>query len=334
MKYIKSVILVILIIAIGLTCTAFAAADTQELLPDAYDLREIGTVSAVKQQESKGTDRNFAVWDASEIGILSALGQTYEEYYAKNYRYDPLKGTFSDGYETENSVIFPKLSELDENGDYVFNPEGLDAIKREIINGKGVLISYRADKTVPDPAREDTIKKYTGVYDSLGLSGAVCDNYTALKLGDKTPDDFTDEELKELIDFRFAINITSNVSYNLDSLERDDLKLLIVTPLLGYPIEQVREYAAMPSRIFINVSGENPTWAQYTDQNIEANHSAVIVGWDDDYPVSNFVLEHQPEAPGAFIVKNSWGSEWGLDGFFYLSYYDRTVRDAESRSCP
>ena len=51
-----------------------------------------------------------------------------------------------------------------------------------------------------------------------------------------------------------------------------------------------------------------------------ANHAVLIVGWDDDYPAANFPLA--PMGDGAFLVKNSWGTEFGDGGFFYVSYYD------------
>jgi C1A family cysteine protease len=53
------------------------------------------------------------------------------------------------------------------------------------------------------------------------------------------------------------------------------------------------------------------------------NHGVDIVGWDDAYPAEAFVGGYgQPPGPGAFLVRNSWGSAWGEGGYFWVSYYD------------
>lgn len=69
----------------------------------------------------------------------------------------------------------------------------------------------------------------------------------------------------------------------------------------------------------------------------DGGHTITIVGWDDNYSKDNFTGNPQayanetgqtvtipkPQNDGAFICKNSWGTEnAGEDGFFYLSYED------------
>lgn len=50
------------------------------------------------------------------------------------------------------------------------------------------------------------------------------------------------------------------------------------------------------------------------------NHYVTVVGWDDRFPAAAF--PHEAAGDGAFLVKNSWGTDWGDDGYFWLSYYD------------
>lgn len=50
------------------------------------------------------------------------------------------------------------------------------------------------------------------------------------------------------------------------------------------------------------------------------DHSVTLVGWNDSFSRSNFVTT--PPGDGAWIIKNSWGSEWADEGYYYVSYYD------------
>ncbi len=59
----------------------------------------------------------------------------------------------------------------------------------------------------------------------------------------------------------------------------------------------------------------------YCYNNMACNHAVTIVGWDDNYSKSNFKWGSNI-GDGAWIVKNSWGPNWGNHGYFYVSYYD------------
>lgn len=65
------------------------------------------------------------------------------------------------------------------------------------------------------------------------------------------------------------------------------------------------------------------TSAYYYNGEALANHDIVIVGWDDGYPKENFNI--QPEHNGAFLCQNSWGTEFGQEGYFYISYDDVNI---------
>lgn len=89
----------------------------------------------------------------------------------------------------------------------------------------------------------------------------------------------------------------------------------------------IQNYGAVHSATFmaddINNCYNSTTKSYYYDGNSSPNHEVAIVGWDDNFDKNNF--SRVPPGDGAFIVKNSWGTDFGEDGYFYVSYYDSNI---------
>lgn len=50
------------------------------------------------------------------------------------------------------------------------------------------------------------------------------------------------------------------------------------------------------------------------------NHAVSIVGWSDAFSYKDFNNDMMPKIGGAWLCKNSYGTAFGMDGYFWLSY--------------
>ena len=59
----------------------------------------------------------------------------------------------------------------------------------------------------------------------------------------------------------------------------------------------------------------------YTDTSDSNNRHAVnLIGWDDNIQANLFNESRKPSIAGAWLVRNSLGSGWGKEGYFWVSY--------------
>ena len=107
-----------------------------------------------------------------------------------------------------------------------------------------------------------------------------------------------------------------------NALDNNGIKQAIINYGAGVAVwmnmEQIEPYLNLTNGNYY-YDGSTSCPANYTD----CGHYVTIVGWDDNYPASNF--DKIPPGNGAFIVKNSWGTSFGDNGYFNISYYDTAV---------
>ena len=82
----------------------------------------------------------------------------------------------------------------------------------------------------------------------------------------------------------------------------------------------IMEHGVCTAAIYYDSSFENASGNAYyapafTDK---INHNVSLVGWDDNYPASNFL--EVPPSDGAWLVMDSWGTSNHNRGFYWLSY--------------
>ena len=106
--------------------------------------------------------------------------------------------------------------------------------------------------------------------------------------------------------------------YRVNTTSKEDIKKAV----MDYGAVSISYWSAQSSN-WSTQYYNSLTAAYYCPEGHTTNHAVNIVGWDDDYSSDNFATK--PEGNGAWIVRNSWGSEYGKDGYFYLSYYDKSI---------
>ena len=131
-----------------------------------------------------------------------------------------------------------------------------------------------------------------------------------------------------------STKLDKNLEYDLDlahlrnawwvnARDRDSVKSMLMkhgSPIICYYSGYWDySYHEVPGASSTNMTYYNPYSGEMPD------HEVAVIGWDDDYPAENFYPS--PGKDGAWLVKNSWGSKWGNDGCFWLSYYDHGIDD-------
>ena len=132
------------------------------------------------------------------------------------------------------------------------------------------------------------------------------------------------ESVLHMIDF-FEYDCWKNGSYEMDPLAVKQVMFDGHSLYFAVSVSMLETdcYNSENHSYFCNSELSEQIKAQYSPDKKWLGHAMTLVGWDDNYPASAF--NYDPGKDGAWLVKNSWGTNWGDGGYFWISSADDSV---------
>lgn len=130
---------------------------------------------------------------------------------------------------------------------------------------------------------------------------------------------FNDEPLA--YHFAYAQNFKATTYARLDGYGDGDATLDSVKRCLadGFPV--VFGFPVYSSIDEVGAGGNYVIPLPGSQDNLVGGHAVLAVGFNDDLPVgSSPSATATRKSKGALLIRNSWGQEWGVDGYAYLPY--------------
>lgn len=257
-------------------------------IPSSYDLRTRNAVTSIKDQGITGSCWAFAAIKSLESNQIVKEKQT------------------ADSIDLSESHL----------SWYTYHPS---SISNDILYGEGLRTTGNTS------AYMDGGNSVLAAFTLARWSGAVKEEtapFTALTRTELNTMTNTMAQKNTSLHYKNDYQLTDAICY--DNASQDQIKSAIMKDgAMSVAFYYDTRYDNLTSAGDIAYYQERYTGKTAIDQ---ANHCVTIIGWDDGYSKENFGT-YKPSSNGAWLIANSYGSDFGKEGYFWLSYEDPSLTE-------
>ena len=164
------------------TSVALPKAENDEEYP--YDISQAGEGIYLLKDSNKNIYNfggNYMLASSSLASGLGVVKESIAPYQNSEGTMDrdgdwslPEELRFTQSFELLNANVLPKAAVIDADGNYTYNPFATEAMKSELLKGRVVGISFKADQSMPEQTPEQKREVYKKIlersFGSLDLS--------------------------------------------------------------------------------------------------------------------------------------------------------------------
>ena len=225
----------------------------------------------------------------------------------------------------------------------------INLIKKELadktIDLSEFFLTYFSAHNFPDPkgGGEGDDITYTGDYMMVGGYSRLAYHILATLIGTTKESDNpypgedgadqqanTNAEIAAQITGAYNLDVSNISLIKQQIIENGSVKVSIWAPTDLGSKSKIVDYKNGDT--VVGRVGYSATNKSYYGTYKNTNHDVLLIGWDDEYPVENFVSGLRPSGKGAWKARNSWGSNWGSSGEFWISYEDASLLSGKAVS--
>ena len=301
-----------------------------EEIPVRYSSVDEGNVTSVRDQGMFGTCWAFSVMGALESSLL-AQGQApqAEEGAAQN---EPDLSERHLAYFSYHSALDP-LGLLEGDSTQVVSDASTYPMRDPYLQRGGNALMAQHILASGRGAVDEPVAPYDELENAYVSSCELQRDNPQLTEEERCDAFLADVELDESLAFRHN-SWQMTAAYNIAMADRAELKRAIMN------------YGGAAFLFYYDDNYLNAqTNSYYYYDSAAQNHMVEIVGWDDEYSADNFEwiegegenqktmgATRKPRGDGAWLVKNSWGSWFGNEGYFWISYRDTSMSGSSAKA--